>query len=192
MELSKYGFTSIDHMTHIDNLDTIFKNGLLAHNNPYKKVDISNQAVNSRRKTREPIYGRKVQEYVPFYFNPRNAMMYKNKDEDIVILAFNAELLLLENTIFTDRNASTRDVEFFNKIKDLDIIDWEILNSYSWYNRPNIVKQTMMAEVLAPRRVSMKYFKNIYCKDLQTKKILTKKYNLYSNQIMVEPYLFFN
>ena len=40
METTKYGFTSLGHMTHIENLDSILKYGLLAHNNPYKKVNI--------------------------------------------------------------------------------------------------------------------------------------------------------
>jgi hypothetical protein len=114
MTLEQYGFTSLDHMTHIDNLDTIFRYGLQAHNNPYKKQDISNKEVNSRREYREYIYGRKIHEYVPFYFNPRNAMMYKNRYEDIIVLAFDKKLLTLDGTLFTDKNASTNSVHYLH------------------------------------------------------------------------------
>lgn len=191
MTLNKYDFTSLDHMTHIDNLDSIFRYGLLAHNNPYKKMDISNQEVNSRRETRENIYGRKIHDYVPFYFNPRNAMMYRNKDEDIVVLAFDKKLLLRNNVLFTDRNASTNSVKFYNDLNDLDKIRWNLVKSERWDDKPLIVKQVMMAEVLVYKQVPISYLKGIYVKNQKTKNKLIQKYRLPSERIVVKPYLFF-
>lgn len=85
----------IFHMTHIENLQSIFEHGLLPHNNLYKKQDISNIEVNCRRRRLDPIYKRSLHDYVPFYFNPRNAMLYsvqsKYKDE-IVILKFRRDI----------------------------------------------------------------------------------------------------
>ena len=66
-------------MTHINNLDSIIRNGLYPHNNTYKKTDISNVDVNDRRVRLEPIYHKQIHSYVPFYFNPRNAMLYRNQ-----------------------------------------------------------------------------------------------------------------
>jgi len=192
MKFTKYGFTSLDHMTHIDNLDAIFKYGLLSHNNPHKKVDISNQTVNLRRKVKEPIFGKEVHDYVPFYFNPRNAMMYKNRHENIVILAFSTDLLLLRNTLFTDRNASTNAVRFFHHTQNLEDINWSYLKSASWYEKPEIVKQIMMAEVLVPNKVSINYLKGIYCKDRNTKQMLMDRYNLSDKKVIIKPSLFFN
>ncbi len=184
-------FVSLDHMTHINNLDSIFKYGLLAHNNPFKKIDISNTEVNSRRDKKENIYGRKVHDYVPFYFNPRNAMMYRNKDEDVVILAFSRKLLIRDNVLFTNKNAAVSNVEFYNNINDLKIIKWKMLSSNSWYGRADEVKQVMMAEVLVPDKVSINDLLGIYCKDNITKQILISKYNLKSEYISVKPTLFF-
>lgn len=50
---------TVDHMTHINNLESILANGLLPHGNTKQMVDISNQAVNQRRDSVEPIYGKK-------------------------------------------------------------------------------------------------------------------------------------
>lgn len=191
MTLNQCGFTSLDHMTHINNLDTIFKYGLQAHNNPYKKRDISNQEVNNRRESREYIYGRKIHEYVPFYFNPRNAMMYRNKDEDIVILAFDKKLLGQDNILFTDRNASTNSVNFYNKLNDLEKINWSLVKSKRWNDKAPIVKQIMMAEVLVYKQVPISFLKGIYVKNEATKAMLMKKYNLPSWKIAIEPDLFF-
>lgn len=191
MTLEQFDFTSLDHMTHINNLDTILKHGLQAHNNPYKKKDISNQEVNNRRESRENIYGRKIHEYVPFYFNPRNAMMYKNKDEDIVVLAFDKKLLAQDGILFTDRNASTNSVHFYNKVDDLDKINWNLVKSDRWYDKAPVVKQIMMAEVLVYKQVSISFLKGIYVKNEVTKVMLMKKYNLPSRKIVIKPNLFF-
>jgi len=182
---------SIDHMTHIKNLDSILKCGkLLAHRNPYKKVDISNMEVNNRRTKREPIYGRQVHDYVPFYFNPRNAMMYKNKDEDVIILAFDTKIMTKYDMLFTDRNASADRANFFNSLKDFDQLDWKTIESKSWYP-DNDIKQKMMAEVLIYKEVSLKHLKGIYCKDQATKDFLITKYSFKKIPIKVCPSLFF-
>lgn len=191
MKLDNYDFTSLDHMTHIDNLDSIFKYGLQAHGNPYKKRDISNTEVNGRRERKESVYGRKIHDYVPFYFNPRNAMMYRNKDEDVVILAFSKKLLLKENVLFTDRNAATDSVHFYHNIDDLNQINWDIVKSQNWNGKPTVVKQIMMAEVLVYDKVTIDDLLGIYCKDIKTKNLLMKKYGLQSKHIIVKPNLFF-
>ena len=193
MKLDNYGFTSLDHMTHIDNLDSIFKYGLRAHNNPYKQKDISNTEVNQRRDRRESVYGRKIHDYVPFYFNPRNAMMYRNRDEDIVILAFSKKLLLKDDVLFTDRNAATDSVHFYHDVDDLENIEWNTVKSTSWYDkpRPEYVKQIMMAEVLVYNEVKIKHLLGVYCKNMSTKNLLMQRYNLKSKQVIVKPNLFF-
>ena len=185
------------HMTHINNLDTIFKYGLKSHGNKYVKVDISNRDVNNRREVRESIYGHKIHDYVPFYFNPRNAMMYVRKEEDIVILAFDKNLFLKnrdKKVIFTDRNASTEDVLFYKDLKDLDKLNWEYIKADSWGSEKEI-KQKMMAEVLIYKEVEIKYLQKIFVKDELMKKELLKKYwiknNNFSDKIIVKPYLFF-
>lgn len=193
MKFQNSKFLSIMHMTHIDNLDSIFKHGLLAHNNPYKKRDISNIEVNNRREKRENIYGRKIHDYVPFYFNPRNAMMYKNRHEDVVVLEFSKELLFKDNVLFTDKNAATRSAHFYHKIDDLNKIDWGTLKSQSWIDQPNAqyVKQTMMAEVLVYKSVSIKYLRKIHCKNLTTRQLLMERYNLKSQDVVVTSSMFF-
>jgi hypothetical protein len=92
--LHTYGVEFLYHMTHVDNIPSILKYGLQAHGNDFQKRDISNQEVNSRRSRREPIYGKRIHDYVPFYFSPRNPMLYvQNNEEDIVILVFPASIM---------------------------------------------------------------------------------------------------
>lgn len=191
--VKKFHIGSLDHMTHVDNLDSIFEHGLLAHNNPYKKKDISNTDVNSRRDKIETIHYRKIHDYVPFYFNPRNAMMYKNKNEDIVVLAFSKKIMQRKGTVFTDRNAATGRVRFLSHINQLETVNWDYVWSTTWAGLPNEqeVKEVMMAEVLVQNMVSMKDLMGIFVKNIQMQKYLMDRYNLSSKQILVKPNIFF-
>lgn len=191
--LKQYHIGSLDHMTHIDNLESILKYGLLAHSNPHKKRDISNTEVNNRRNKKESIYGHTIHEYVPFYFNPRNAMMYRNKDEDIVVLAFSQKLIFENNTIFTNKNASANSVKFFNSGQQLNKLEWNYVWSDSWNNKVNRteVMQAMMSEVLIYSHVSINNLIGVYAKNESMKKLLIEKYSLPANKIKINAKMFF-
>lgn len=169
-----YGLTSIDHITHVDNLPSILKNGLYSHNNSFVKKDISNNDVNSRRHYKEPIYNHNVHDYVPFYFNPRNAMMYNVRHENVVVLQFSTKLMYQENVIFTNQNAATNNVTFINDINDLKHLNWKSIRAKSWNDQPSYVKQQMMAEVLIYNYVPITYLRRIYCKDISTRHHIAK------------------
>jgi hypothetical protein len=161
---SKYQIEAFYHMTHIDNISSILKNGLLAHGNGFQKRDISDHAVNDRRSKLERVYWKPVHSYVPFYFNPKNAMLYRRKEmqEDIVILVFSKNLINEQGAIFTDGNASSDATRFFNKLEDLKQLNWNCLNDRSWYNH-NDGRRVRMAEVLVPNCVGVEKLEKIVC-----------------------------
>jgi hypothetical protein len=179
--LAEFGIHYLYHMTHIDNLENIFKYGLLPHNNKHKKVDISNRDVNARRNKIETIYFKSIHDYVPLYFNPRNAMLYRNQkehDNNIIILALNPTSIIdnyKNNFIFSNKNCSTDGVIFFNKLEKLKEIDWETLRSHSW-NDDTYIKQVMMAEFLVYEKISQQHFEKIYCQDLDIAKKLSQQF----------------
>ncbi len=183
-------------MTHIDNLRNILKNGLLSHNNHYKKIDISNQSVNQNRDKIETVYENNLHDYVPFYFNCRNAMLYKTQkefDKNIIILLFKKDIMLENGTIFTNKNAATDDVEFTNDIKVLlnnDFINWNDVNAESWNNYGNPEKQkhlkrTMMAEVLALDKVDVNKIHTICCQTDYIKDFITNCFAINGSEINV-------
>jgi len=163
-------FTALYHMTHIDNISSIISNGLLAHANGLKRVDISDPVVNARRARVEPIYGRAIHSYVPFYFNPKNAMLFRRKEiqDDIVILVFDKALISEYGAIFTDGNASSDGTYFSNNLTLLSSLpDWSILTAPRWKNFPD-GKRKRMAEVLVPHTVGMNRLEKIVCNSYAT------------------------
>ena len=196
--MDKLRIATIDHMTHIDNLDSIFEHGLLAHNNPYKKIDISNQEVNQRRNRKEPIYNRNTHDYVPLYFNPRNAMLYRNQKQfgdAIVILAFKKDTILLENTLFTNGNAASDGTKCSNDISELELKDWNwpMIWSSSWNDSTNAdeVKWSMMAEVLVYQKLEMSQLQEIYCSSQRVESYIKNRYNLQDIKVAVNTDVFF-
>ena len=98
-------------MTHKDNLPSILRQGLLSHNaahggghNARNIADPNVTGIRARKV--EPIHGRLINDYVPLYFNPKNAMLYVRKhiQDDIVILGIDPNVILEPQSIFTDGN----------------------------------------------------------------------------------------
>lgn len=162
--LKYYDIQYIYHMTHVNNLQNILNYGLLPHGNNNVNNKIDNPEVNSRRNFIEPIYNKNVHNYVPFYFNPKNAMLYVNKENqgDLVILVFDNNLIYEQGSLFTDGNASVNSTVFYNNINDLDKLAWDCIHAKTWFNF-NDGKRTKMSEVLVPNKVGVNKLKKIYC-----------------------------
>jgi len=162
--IKNYDIQYIYHMTHVNNLQNILQYGLLPHDNNAVNNKIDNPQVNSRRNFIEPIYNKNVHNYVPFYFNPKNAMLYVNKEYqgNLIILAFNNNLIYKKGSLFTDGNASVHNTKFYNNINDLDKLNWKCLKSKYW-NDFQDGKRIMMSEVLVPDKVNIDKLEKIYC-----------------------------
>lgn len=161
------------HMSHAKNVAGIMKHGLLPHHNEYLKCDISDQTVNSRRGKKEPIYNKSIHDYVPFYLNPRNAMLFrvlKEYGDDIVLFGVDKRVVLDKIFVFANRNASCNQTEFTGTVNDLDKYKWDHIFSSSWTDTDHVtnldLKQEMMAECLIYGKVQVEYIREIRTQNL--------------------------
>jgi len=142
------------HMTHIDNLMSILEHGIFSHNTAPNYLDISNPDVNSRRERADPIHKKSLHEYVPLYFNPRNAMLYEKQAEyrsDIVVLEVARRVCLSNYTLFTERNAAANGCRFAYCLSDVRKFDWPNIQCRNWIKNGFVnvdIKQLMMSECL--------------------------------------------
>jgi len=173
-QFSKYGIKYLYHMTHKKNLPSILEHGLLCHNDAhsdgYNKKDIaSNEVMALREGIIDPLYNIPITSFVPFYFRIKNAMLFKRKSiqDDIVILCYDPNLLLKEETIFTDGNATCLGTKFFNDISDLDKLNWKCLNARYWSEFTD-GRREKMAEVLVGTTVGNRYLQKICCNSYST------------------------
>lgn len=195
--LNEFGVFNLYHITHLGNLVSILKHGLFPHNivrQRMTKYSISDAEVNNIRDVRkESIYGRKVNDYVPLYFNPKNPMLYKIREIDnLIILEIDRNLLLEENTIFSNGNASSQSSNFFNHVSHLKYLNWSCIYGKKWSSIDD-GKRIRCAEVLVNSMIPPKYIKKIICKDEELSHLLNMILNeLTSVQIVFDPKFFFD
>ncbi len=169
--LNDFGIQYLYHMTHKSNLVNILQNGLLTHNTAHSrgltKTDISDERVNCRRD--------RVHDFVPFYFNPKNPMLYKRKkiQSEIIILCVDRNLLQT-NLKFTDGNAASNSTKFYSSIKDLGKLNWSIINSEFWSDFID-GKRIRCSEILIPNEVKTSSIKKILCFNSETEDYVKNK-----------------
>ena len=165
----KYSGRYVYHFTYIDNLERIIKNGLLSTNLKSNKginhKDIANGVIQHRRSEMRVTCGPGgvVHDYVPFYFTKRSPMLLnvikkKNVDQEgIIYLALPIESIEDKSVVFTDFSANTSTPpNFHSDAKDLNKLNWDIIDDRVWIPNNERLKQQKMAELLVHNKVYLK------------------------------------
>lgn len=163
----RQGVYSIWHMTHRNNIKNILQNGILSNTQAFnlaKPVDISDPGVQSRRDAKDPIYGRKIHDYTPTYFNIKNPMLSVKRamQDELCLIEISLSALLGVDFIFTDGNAAARDTKFYSSLEDLKNLPWNVLNSNYWTDFED-GKRKRCSEILIYPSISPKHIKKIHC-----------------------------
>jgi hypothetical protein len=143
--------TYIYHITHLRNLRGIIVDGGLhcdrrAQN--VKAVSIGHRHIKERRLKRAVPAGPggAVGDYVPFYFAPRSPMLfaisrgavegYTEGQKPVIYLRSTVEAVQDAglNWIFTEGHADMSFTDFFDDLKDLDKIDWPLMQARYWHD----------------------------------------------------------
>nr|WP_320014832.1 DarT ssDNA thymidine ADP-ribosyltransferase family protein [uncultured Desulfobacter sp.] len=187
-----YGVTSLWHMTHIDNIESIFSKGILSNNQAFinaKPVDISDHNVQRWRGKKDPIYGRELHDYVPTYFNIKNPMLSAKRDieNSICLIEISLSVLSVKDFIFTDGNAASQNTIFYRLISDLQRLPWNVLSAAYW-NDLDDGKRKRCAEMLIYPIIPPEYIKKIYCSSYET----LKRLSAFPVESEISETLFFN
>lgn len=195
--LNKYGVKYLYHITHISNLDNINKYGLLSHNNAHNRKlvneDISDSIVNNRRNRKEPIYGKSLHDYVPFYFNPKNPMLYKRlltMENEIVIMRINLNSIYNKKFLFTDGNAASKKSTIFSRLENLEKLDWACINAGYWDDYPD-GKRKKCSEILIYDLVEVNYIDSICFNNHLTKGKISELFKETEIDLKIDSGLFF-
>lgn len=140
--------TPIYHITHISNLPSIIGSGGLSAFNVLNRqqkgyTNIALQTIQDQRAgIIVPCASRGVlHDYVPFYFAPRSPMLCsidynrgKSYHNEVLHLVTKAESVKNSQLIFafTDGHAIMAYSDFYDDLKDLSQIDWQIMTEKYW------------------------------------------------------------
>jgi hypothetical protein len=170
--------TKIYHITHIDNLSGILREGglwcdaerlrrgLLVQTIAYQELKDRRSQLSVETLDGRPVAaGGELADYVPFYFANRSPMLYAihtgyvegytGGQAEVVYLVSSVERAVEMGTqwCFTDGHAVEALTEFFVSLDDLSRVDWTVVEHWSWHNRANNLdrKRRKQAEFLVHR-----------------------------------------
>jgi hypothetical protein len=171
----------IFRITHCDNVPWILDHGLHARNGAVfdsNYRNIGNVDLIGKRSLRPvPVPpGGTLSDYVPFYFTPFSIMMYNIKtgygvkkvpNEEIVILVASLHHLALQGIpfVFTDQHAYPVMAGYYTELKQLDRVDWPLLQSRNFQHDPDDPgkKERYQAEALIWKYVPLDALRAVCC-----------------------------
>ena len=128
--------TGLYNIQAIDNIQSIMQRGLLSNEKAsrIKHKSIAMQEIQDRREMVMIPNGMSLHKYANLYFDPRNPMLYKRKDENdrICILKFDRVVLDFKGVIVSDRNASSGYASFYPPEIGLGEIDFGLVFAPDW------------------------------------------------------------
>lgn len=141
--------TFIYHITHVKNLQRVIAEGGLhcdRHAQKVKSVNIGHMHIKERRLNRVvPVGpGGTVGDYVPLYFAPLSPMLfaisrgavegYAEGQKPVIYLRSTVEAVTDAGLswVFTEGHADMRFTDFFDDLKDLEKIDWDLMKARYW------------------------------------------------------------
>lgn len=149
------GIQAVYHITHIDNVRSILREGVWSHNAAMNRVPkpttIYNESVIGKRDKKvgdKPLLG-----FANFYFQPRNAMLYSlcQKEAEVVVLRVKSAVMYLPGAYISIGNAAWGAAEFYPVEERLQkLLEPSMCKQLSYKQWFGDTKQIMMSELLAP------------------------------------------
>jgi hypothetical protein len=161
-------------ITHIDNLEHIFRHGLVTAVSPLANPDFvrigDNTLINYRKDLDAHMPpGGKLSEYIPFYLGPRSPMLYqiatgfegikKFPQEEIVYLISSVPVIKQHGLsyFFSDGHVRSKTSSTYADDEDFDKLDWDVIYATHWQPDETDLKrkQKKQAEFLVRHAVPL-------------------------------------
>ena len=147
--------------------NALVRGGQLAGVEPF--IDLAEpEIVEKRAQKRVPVSpGGYLTDYVPFFFQPSPpmlfALLHRDPKPSLMQLVTSVESLAEAGLpfVFTDRHAINRDCRFYNRLEDLDKLNWDIIlgrTQDSWDEQAKLIRQ---AEFLVFGQVPLELIQEI-------------------------------
>ena len=168
------------YITHKQNIESILENGILNFYEAKKlntnHIDISHPEVQNKREKVEEHYSRKIHDYAPLYFNPKNPMSrlrWKEYKNALCFLQVSVSALADGEFLISDGNAASPVTKFYKSLDQLDLLPWDVINAEYW-NDLDDGSRKRCAEVLIYPKIKPEHIESIFCFSIDTKNYLEK------------------
>ncbi len=194
------------YITHIDNLPSIVKHGILSHESVeienvqgtsmFKRKKDRKQNCQQKSRTVPKIYEKKLVHHANLFFQPRNPMMYRaifeNGKEKLAVLEIDSTILKEPGAVIADGDAANETTQFYLPTQETKIPQqlWTIIKS-EWWKECDGSKRKIMAECLVPDRVKPEYIRSVLVADDKTGNRVRRLVDNFQLPIIPQPHLFF-
>ena len=158
-------------ITAIGNVPSIVRKGILCYREAQKLPhrSVAEWAVQEIRHAKQIPPGNKtVHDYANLYFDARNPMMFKRKDNHatLCVLRVDRDVLALPGVMVADQNAASKYVRYYSLPKGWQSLDEDRIYARDWTSSDQIDywrrKSAKCAEVLVPDLVPPNYVLGAY------------------------------
>ncbi|EAQ4329572.1 MULTISPECIES: DarT ssDNA thymidine ADP-ribosyltransferase family protein [Gammaproteobacteria] len=162
------------HLTSLNNVSSIFKDGLKPRATLKEFHDVADQEIIGSRK------GHELENYVPFHWfsrNPFDGRVQKDRpDEDFVLITVRREVAKTGNWKVIPRHPlANAAVRLYDYDEGFGLIDWDTMNKRD-YHDPDC-KSICMAECLSPSIVDISKFFMIYVPTTTIERAVVRELN---------------
>jgi len=186
------------YITHIDNIPSILKDGILSHERIEKEgikyTPIYDESIVERRREKF-IRGKSLWSFANLYFNARNPMLYRIMCEksldDIAVLGISPSIMRYPEVYITTGNAASTQTEF---LRYSETMASEILKEASrqYWSEADGSKRKVMAECLVPDVVPPDFINSIYTASYETRDKVERNLGAYGRiPVIPQPGMFF-
>lgn len=191
---------SLFYITHIENVPSILKNGILSHGlvetQKVPFTPIYDSGIVSNRKAKATPERASLWEYANLYFQPRNPMMYRVVHEkttkDLAVIGVKPSVLQLPHVMVTDGNAANNPTRFFKASEGLKVIElqWPVIQAEYW-NDLDGSSCKIMSECLVPDSIPADHIHTVYVADHDAKNRVAGLVGPTTIPVVPEPNFFF-
>ncbi len=194
---------SLFYITHIDNLPSILRFGILSHRQVTRQnipfTPVYNAEIVAHREQRLTPDKKSLWDYANVYFQPRNPMLYKVLSEtdkkDVVILGIKPQVLDAAGAFISLGNAAHALSPLVDVKTGLQAISgeyWQVINS-DWWKTEDGSKRKIMAECLIPNGIPPAEIHSVYVSHASVAERVRPALSglPYPVSVVVEPHMFF-
>ncbi|ARE09955.1 hypothetical protein UC317_1850 [Lactococcus lactis subsp. lactis] len=155
------------HLTRAENLDNIFKYGLLSRNEVESLgfIDVANPNIIMKRNVQN------LNSYIPFHFQPSSAfdadVKYKFRGENFVYITIKRSYAEQMGFKIIPSHPLNPDCDIYDYSEGFQKIDWEAMDTkkeeFPDDETKEYGKQVKMAECLSETQIPVEAFWKIYC-----------------------------
>ncbi len=201
----RFVFRKLYYITHIDNVLSILKSGVLSHeqilSRGIKYTPIYSPQIISRREGIKTPDDESLWHYANFYLQPRNPMLYqvrsllKGTENIAIVAARRGPAYKAEGALITDGNAAHSSTTFYPISKRADA--FKVLSSVDgleYWKSEDGTKRMIMAEILVPKEYPHDFLETVYVSSNENKEKLEQQMrNAGGKQLPViaDPRIFF-